>query len=207
MAKDKRSRGEIAIGPRLIGYARVSTLDQNLDMQVQALRRVGVAMTDVHVEKVSASAQRRPVLEWMLKAGLREGDTVVVWKLDRLARSMTHMLAVMERFKELGVSLRSITESIDTSTPGGTFLFHMLTAAAQLERDLIRERTRTGVEAAKARGVKFGQPAKLLPKQQAMVRRWRREKLSVRVIADRVKNEFGVKVSHTTIANYLKGKR
>jgi len=185
----------------------VSTEDQNLSMQVEALKRAGVHFADVHVEKVSASAKRRPVLEWMLDQGLRPGDTIVVWKLDRLARSMAHMLAVMEKLKALGVNLRSLTEQIDTNTPGGIFLFHMLAAAAQLERDLIRERTRTGVIAAKARGVRFGQPHKLDKKQAALVRRWRREGMVIRAIVDRVHSKFGIKLSHTAVANYLKRKQ
>lgn len=181
----------------------MSTEDQNLAMQVDALTRAGCI--DVLVEKVSASAKRRPVLEWLLNHGIREGDTVVVWKMDRLARSMTHMLHVAERIKQAGASFRSLTEQIDTNTPGGIFLFHMLAAAAQLERDLIRERTNAGVKIAKERGVQFGQPHRLTWEQRRDVKAWKKAdpKLSVRRIGDRIASEFGQKLSPTTIANYL----
>ena len=203
---DKRRPPLPPPGPRLIGYARVSTEDQSLTMQVAALERHGVHPLDIHVEKVSASATRRPVLEWILEQGLRTGDVVVVWKLDRLARSMAHMLKVAETIRDAGASFRSLTEAIDTNTPGGVFMFHMLAAAAQLERDLIRERTREGVRIAKERGTRFGQPPKLSRMQRAHVKSWKKTepKLTVRAIVDRIRSEYGLKLSPTTVSNYLR---
>jgi len=192
-------------GPRLIGYARVSTEDQSLSMQEAALRRGGVIDRYINVEKVSASAVKRPVLERIINGGLRPGDILVVWKLDRLARSMSHMLEVAEKIRDAGASFRSLTEQIDTNTPGGVFMFHMLAAAAQLERDLIRERTREGVRIAKLNGTRFGQPPKCSWDQRRQVQEWRkREGLPVRAIVERIKERFGIEVSATAVTNYLR---
>lgn len=213
MARKKRRRASELTepppppGPRLVGYARVSTEDQNLAMQVQALVAAGVREGDIHVEKVSASSKRRPTFEWLLNHSIRPGDTIVVWKLDRLMRSLIDLLKIMETLKEQKVNFRSLTEQIDLSTPTGTLTFNIIASLAQWERDIIRERTRSGVAAAKARGVRFGQPHKLDKKQVAAVKRWRREGLVIRAIVDRVQSEFEIKVSHTAVANYLKRKR
>ena len=146
----------------IYGYARVSTNDQTTDLQRDALERAGCdrILTDV----ASGARARRPELDHMLDL-LREGDTVVVWKLDRLGRSMRNLVDLMATFDERGVRFRSLTESMDTSTPGGTLVFNIFGSLAQFERDLIRERTRAGLEAARARGRKGGRPAKLDEKQ------------------------------------------
>lgn len=150
------------------GYARVSTDDQTTDLQRDALERAGCdrILTDV----ASGARAHRPELDHMLDL-LREGDAVVVWKLDRLGRSMRNLVDLMTMFDERGVRFRSLTESIDTSTPGGTLVFNIFGSLAQFERDLIRERTRAGLEAARARGRKGGRPAKLDGKQVREVRR------------------------------------
>lgn len=150
------------------GYARVSTDDQTTDLQRDALERAGCdrILTDV----ASGARAHRPELDHMLDL-LREGDAVVVWKLDRLGRSMRNLVDLMTMFDERGVRFRSLTESIDTSTPGGTLVFNIFGSLAQFERDLIRERTRAGLEAARARGRKGGRPAKLDEKQVREVRR------------------------------------
>lgn len=152
----------------IYGYARVSTNDQTTDLQRDALERAGCdrILTDV----ASGARARRPELDHMLDL-LREGDTVVVWKLDRLGRSMRNLVDLMATFDERGVRFRSLTESMDTSTPGGTLVFNIFGSLAQFERDLIRERTRAGLEAARARGRKGGRPAKLDEKQVREVRR------------------------------------
>ena len=152
----------------IYGYARVSTNDQTTDLQRDALERAGCdrILTDV----ASGARARRPELDHMLDL-LREGDTVVVWKLDRLGRSMRNLVDLMSTFDERGVRFRSLTESMDTSTPGGTLVFNIFGSLAQFERDLIRERTRAGLEAARARGRKGGRPAKLDEKQVREVRR------------------------------------
>ena len=152
----------------IYGYARVSTNDQTTDLQRNALERAGCdrILTDV----ASGARAYRPELDHMLDL-LREGDTVVVWKLDRLGRSMRNLVDLMATFDERGVRLRSLTESMDTSTPGGALVFNIFGSLAQFERDLIRERTRAGLEAARARGRKGGRPAKLDGKQVREVRR------------------------------------
>lgn len=152
----------------IYGYARVSTNDQTTDLQRDALEKAGCdrILTDV----ASGAKTHRPELDHMLDL-LREGDTVVVWKLDRLGRSVRNLVDLMTTFDEKGVQFRSLTESIDTSTPGGTLVFNIFGSLAQFERDLIRERTRAGLEAARARGRKGGRPAKLDEKQVREVRR------------------------------------
>lgn len=182
----------------LIGYARVSTAEQNLEMQVEALKRAGVHPDALHVEKVSGAAASRPVLEWALDE-LREGDTFVVWKLDRMARSLTDLLNKMEQLKQSGASFRSLTEQIDTTTPGGRLIFHVMGAIAEFERDLIRERTRAGVRAAMERGVKFGPDRKLNATQIKQAQKMRDAGKSLRVIGKHFK------VSHTLIEDYTVG--
>lgn len=152
----------------IYGYARVSTGDQTTDLQKDALVKAGCdrIFTDV----ASDAKTHRPELDHMLDL-LREGDTVVVWKLDRLGRSMRNLVDLMTTFDERGVQFRSLTESIDTSTPGGTLVFNIFGSLAQFERDLIRERTSAGLEAARARGRKGGRPAKFGEKQVKEVRR------------------------------------
>ena len=152
----------------IYGYARVSTNDQTTDLQRNALERAGCdrILTDV----ASGARAYRPELDHMLDL-LREGDTVVVWKLDRLGGNMQNLVDLMVTFDERGVRFRSLTESIDTSTPGGTLVFNIFGYLVQFERDLIRERTRAGLEAARARGRKGGRPAKLDGKQVREVRR------------------------------------
>lgn len=191
---DKKSAGA------LVGYARVSTVDQNLDMQIEALERAGVPRSSIYVEKVSASSKRRPKLAWVLEH-LRPGDTLVVWKFDRLARSMLQMLNFAKKLEDMGVKFKSLTEHVDTTTPGGTMMFHILAAGAQFERDSIRQRTQTGVAAAKARGVKFGQPPKLNKDQVRDAQRMRDAGKSVYKIAEHFS------VAHTTIYNVTVGKK
>ena len=152
----------------IYGYARVSTGDQTTDLQQDAPVRAGCdrIFTDV----ASDAKAHRPELDHMLDL-LRGGDTVVVWKLDRLGRSMQNLVDLMTTFDESGVQFPSLTHPIDTSTPGGTLVFNIFGSLAQFERDLIRERTRAGLEAARIRGRKGGRPTKLDEKQVKEVRR------------------------------------
>jgi len=191
---------------RLIGYARVSTLEQNLDMQIQELKKAGVHPDAIHVEKLSASNKKRPKLDWALSV-MRTGDVLVVYKLDRIARSLRELLERLEQIRQTGGGIRSITEQVDTSTPGGTLLLHVLGALAQFERDLVRQRTISGVAAAKARGVKFGQPKKLNREQVAQCKAWRKDGKTVREIVDLVERKYGIEVSQQTIWVRTKGKR
>ena len=143
----------------LIGYARVSTNEQNLDLQVDALRAAGC----VHLfcdRGYSGSMKSRPALDECLRA-LNTGDTLVTWKLDRLGRSLAHLISLIKELDTRGVAFRSLSDSIDTSTAGGRLQFHMLGALAEFERALISERTKAGMASARARGVELGRPTKL----------------------------------------------
>lgn len=138
-----------------VGYARTSTAEQSPEMQLEALRAAGCGR--IFVEQVSGAAKERPVLEQALEL-LREGDTLVVWKLDRLGRSLRHLIELVDGLGRRGVDLRSLQDNIDTATPGGRFLFHVFGAVAEFERDLIRERVLAGMRSARARGRKGGRP-------------------------------------------------
>jgi len=142
----------------LIGYARVSTDAQNLDLQADALKKAGCEQ--LFTDQVSGAAAAKTGLEGAL-AYLREGDTLVVWKLDRLGRTVKGLVELADLLKSRGIQFRSLTDGIDTSTPAGRFFFHMMAALAEMERDLIRERTSAGLAAARARGRKGGRKPKL----------------------------------------------
>lgn len=139
----------------LIGYARVSTLDQNPQLQLDALRAAGCGR--IFEEKLSAAVQR-PQLEAALSF-MREGDTLVVWRLDRLARSLKQLLDTVDILKNQNIGFQSITERIDTTTATGRLVFHLFGALAEFERGLIRDRTVAGLNAARARGRVGGRPA------------------------------------------------
>jgi DNA invertase Pin-like site-specific DNA recombinase len=144
------------------GYARISTIDQNADMQLKALKRAGCKK--IFKDELSGATTKRPALHRCLKT-LQDGDTLIVWKLDRLARSLRDLITIVEDFEKRGVNFRSLTEEISTTTPGGTLIFHIFAALAQFERGLIIERTREGMKAARARGVRSGPPRKLTRQQ------------------------------------------
>jgi DNA invertase Pin-like site-specific DNA recombinase len=145
----------------LIGYARVSTQDQNPELQLDALKQAGCE--EVFVEKASGAQRERPELAAALRHA-RKGDALVVWRLDRLARSLSHLIKTVEDLAKRGVGLRSLTDPVDTTTPQGVLVFHIFGAMAEFERAVIRERTRAGLEAARARGRKGGRPSSLSPK-------------------------------------------
>ena len=142
----------------LVGYARVSTNDQNLALQIDALKSAGCE-TIYEDEGFSGSKSKRPGLDRAMSR-LKSGDTLVVWKLDRLGRSMKHLIQMTSRFERRGIQFRSISDAIDTSTPGGKLYFHLMGAFTEFESSLISERTKAGMAAAKARGVKMGRPRK-----------------------------------------------
>lgn len=136
-----------------IGYARVSTDDQRLDLQIDALKRVNCY--SIHEEKGSAAAKRRPVLDRVLR-DLRPGDTLCVWRLDRFARSMRDLLNRLQQIEEAGARFRSLTEGFDTVTANGRLILMMLGALAEFERQLTVERTKAGIASARARGIHMG---------------------------------------------------
>ena len=148
------------MGISFVGYARVSTLDQNPEFQLDALKASGCGK--LFVEKASGAKEERPQLLAALDY-LRDGDTLVVWKLDRLARSMKQLIETVDQLKARGISFRSLTEAIDTTTAAGELFFHIFGALAQFERSIIRERTNAGLKAALARGRKGGRRPKVKP--------------------------------------------
>jgi DNA invertase Pin-like site-specific DNA recombinase len=152
---------------RLLGYARVSTRDQETHLQIAALRRAGV---DQIYEEKASSVGRRPMLQVCLQQ-LQPGDTLVVYKIDRIARSLSDLLIILEKVSKSGAAIKSLTEPLDTSGPIGMFMIQVLGAVAQLERSIIRERTVAGQIAAIDRGVRFGRPKKLNDFQEAEVLR------------------------------------
>lgn len=180
----------------VIGYARVSTTDQNLDMQLAALQKAGC--TRIFRETLSAVAEKRPELEHALRM-LRPGDTFVVWKLDRLARSMQDLLTRWDYINSCGARLRSLTEQIDTSTAIGTLMFHILGALARFERGLIQERIAEGMRAARARGVRLG----ALPMFGDNIRKAMRADRAAGMGAGAIAIKYGC--SRSTAANYTRG--
>jgi DNA invertase Pin-like site-specific DNA recombinase len=149
------------VAKMLIGYARVSTDDQSLDLQLDALERAGC--NEVFSDKgFSGVLRSRPALDGAL-GSLGAGDTLVTWRLDRLGRSLSHLISLVTDLEGRGVAFKSLSDGIDTSTPAGRLQFHMLGALAEFERCLISERTRAGIAAARSRGGMIGRPAKLIP--------------------------------------------
>lgn len=141
---------------RLIGYARVSTNDQELHLQIDALKQAGCTDDLIYTDKVSGAKSDRPGLDKCLKE-LQNGDVLLVWRLDRLGRSMSHLVGLVEQLRQKGIGFRSICDgAIDTTTASGELIFNIFSSLAQFERRLIQERTRAGLSAARARGRKGG---------------------------------------------------
>ena len=183
----------------LIGYARVSTNDQNLDMQKDALEKAGCEK--IHVEKASGRSSNRPELGKVMNY-LREGDTLVVWRLDRLGRSMNHLVELVTQMEEKGIGFRSLTEAMDTTTSGGKLIFHIFGALAEFERNLIQERTQAGLAAARARGRKGGRPFALDESKRKMtIELYNSKEHSVEEICQTMG------ISRPTLYNYLREAR
>ncbi len=152
----------------LIGYARVSTPSQSLDLQIKALKEADC--DKIFTDIASGAKTARPGLK-DAEMVLREGDALVVWKLDRLGRSIQHLIESINALKKRGIGFRSLQEAIDTQSSGGKLVFHIFSALAEFERDLIRERTNAGLEAARARGKKGGRPKSLdQPKNMTLLK-------------------------------------
>ncbi len=152
----------------LIGYARVSTHDQNLDLQIDALTKAGCKK--IFKEKTTGNRAERPEFSKALET-LREGDTLVVWKLDRLGRSVKNLVDLVGELHKKGVQFKSLTDVIDTSTPSGRFFFHVMASLAQMERELIIERTRAGLETARKLGRKGGRKRRMTDSKIESARR------------------------------------
>ena len=167
-----------------IGYARVSTLDQDTTLQLDALAAAGCAK--IFEDCASGARADRPGLRQALDYA-RDGDVLIVWKLDRLGRSLPHLIETVAALEKRGVGFRSLTEAIDTTTPGGRLVFHLFGALGQFERDLIRERTRAGLAAAAARGRKGGRKPVVSADKLARARSMVAKGLTVREAATRLK--------------------
>ena len=150
------------------GYARVSTEDPNPDIQLAALKKAGCKK--LFKDEVTGAHVYRPALARCLKA-LKTGDTLIVWKLDRLDRGLRGLVHMLDDFKQRGIRFKSLAEAIDTETPRGRIMWQMIGVLAELERSLVTERTRAGVKAAQRRGVKFGRKLKLTPDRLAHARK------------------------------------
>ena len=182
----------------LIGYARVSTAEQDTALQTDALRTAGCER--IFEDTVSGSKADRPGLAEAL-AYLREGDVLAVWRLDRLGRSLPHLIETIAALEARGVGFRSLTEAIDTTTPGGRLIFHVFGALGQFERDLIRERTKAGLASAAARGRKGGRKPVVTNDRLQRARELIESGLNVREAAGRIK------VSKTALYAALKSGR
>lgn len=152
----------------LIGYARISTHDQNLDLQIDALTKAGCER--IFSDNLSGKSGDRAGLQEAL-SHLRKCDTLVVWKLDRLGRSVKHLIETVAKLETDGVEFRSITDCIDTSTPAGRFFFHVMASLAQMERELIVERTQAGLKSARSRGIIGGRRRSLTPSKMDAARK------------------------------------
>jgi len=171
-------------GMAAVGYARVSTTDQDLALQLDALAKAGCAR--VFEDKASGARADRPGLTAAL-GFVREGDVLVVWKLDRLGRSLPHLIETVTALEGRGVGFRSLTEAIDTTTPGGRLIFHIFGALGQFERDLIRERTRASLDAAVARGRRGGRRPVVTEEKLRRAKSLIAQGLTVREAAARIK--------------------
>ena len=179
----------------LIGYARVSTDDQNLDLQRDALQAAGCER--VFEDMVSGARADRTGLVTLMSM-LRAGDTVVIWRLDRLGRSLKNLIELVERLESAKVGLRSLQENIDTTSSGGKLVFHLFGALAEFERNLIRERTQAGLVAARARGRMGGRPRRLDPVKLALAVKLHRERNHT---VEEICKMMGI--SKSTLYNYL----
>ncbi|NCA72024.1 MAG: recombinase family protein [Sphingobacteriia bacterium] len=183
----------------LVGYARVSTQDQSTNLQLDALAKAGCSR--VFSESASGAQRDRPELARALDY-MRPGDTLVVWKLDRLARSLKQLIETVESLEGKGIGFRSLTESIDTTTAGGKLTFHIFAALAEFERSMIRERTRAGLDAARARGRVGGRPRSLTDKDLEMAKTLlANPDITVEEVASRLS------VAPATLYRYLPGGR
>ena len=179
-----------------IGYARVSTEDQNLDMQIDALKEA--KCDHIYEEKISGKVNDRPALDKALNF-MRKGDTLVVWKLDRLGRSLRHLIEVINNLMDDGMYFMSLQENIDTTSTSGKLIFHIFAALAEFEREIISERTKGGLKAARARGRFGGRPKKLNEEQAQMVKKmWKDHTISIEEIC----RSFDI--SRSTLYLYLK---
>lgn len=180
------------------GYARVSTQDQNLDLQIDALGKEGVLKPNIYTDHISGSKFDRQGLKTLLEK-LESGDILIVWKFDRIGRSLRELINLIETLRIKGVDVQSIQDKIDTTTPMGKLMFHINCAYAEFEKEIIQERTKAGLVAARARGRMGGRPEKLDKQEVEKLRKMYKEK--THPIAD-LKKWF--KISNNTLYRYVK---
>jgi len=181
---DKKTDASAKIVMTRIGYARVSTVEQELALQLDALRAAGCDR--IFEDRASGAKTDRPGLAQALDF-VREGDVLVTWKLDRLARSLPHLIETVNLLEQKSVALQSLTEAVDTTTPGGRLIFHVFGALAQFERDLIRERTRAGLSSAASRGRRGGRKPVVTTEKLIRAKALIANGLTVREAASRLK--------------------
>lgn len=180
------------------GYVRVSTVDQNPQLQFDALRASGIDDDHMFIDHISGSTKTRPALDRLL-ATITAGDEVVVWKLDRLGRSTQHLIETIETFKSTGVAFRSLTDPVDTTTPAGNLVFQIFAALAEFERALIVERTHAGLAAARANGRRGGRRSNISPEMAEHIRELRDKEWTIRQIAK------VTRVSPSAVGRLLRG--
>jgi DNA invertase Pin-like site-specific DNA recombinase len=182
-----------------VGYARISTGDQDLTLQVNALQEAGCEK--IFTEKASGAQRDRPELKAALEF-MRKGDILVVWKLDRLARSLKQLIETIEHLDERGIQFSSLTETMDTTTSGGRLFYHIFAALSEFERSIIRERTRAGLEAARRMGKVSGRPCALSPRDLIEAKAMLKDKtITIAQIAKRFN------ISESTFYRYIPGGR
>lgn len=179
----------------IFGYARVSTQEQNLNLQIDSLNKYGC--DQIFQEKATGANTERPELNELLKR-LRQGDKVVIYKLDRISRSTKHLIELSEMLNDKGVDLVSLQDSIDTSTSMGRFFFRTMASIAELERDIISERTRSGLESARARGRLGGRPPKNQKKIELAIKMYESKQHTLKEITE------ATGISKGTLYNYIK---
>jgi DNA invertase Pin-like site-specific DNA recombinase len=191
--------------PFSVGYARVSTRDQNLDLQIDALKAFGVLPDNLHVEKPSATAKKRPLLDEAIKQ-LRPGDVFVVWRLDRLARNMRELYTRLDEISKAGASLKSLTENFDFSSAVGGLILGVLGTVAAFERQLTVERTQAGIKAAKSRGSRFGAKPKFTAEiKDEAFRLLTDEAWTVQQVAEHFNVKPGTVYNHFRFTHYEDG--
>jgi DNA invertase Pin-like site-specific DNA recombinase len=179
------------------GYARVSKLEQNLDLQKDALLNAGCLEANIITDETSGANTERPGLNNLLTNKLRSGDELIVWRLDRLGRSIRHLIELINNFNDNGIVFRSITENIETSTNNGRLIFNIFASLAEFERNLIRERTLAGLSSARARGRLGGRPNAKQAKIDAAIQLYNKRELTVDQICK------AVSISRGTLYKYL----
>jgi DNA invertase Pin-like site-specific DNA recombinase len=196
----KGGMAEQKSGGRLVGYCRVSTVEQNLDMQIGALQRYGVHPDNIHTDKASGVAKRRRGLTAALK-DVRPGDTLVIWKLDRLGRSLRDLLEKIEWLDQNNIQLVSTTEEINTKTAVGRMLISVLGSVAEFERGLTVERTRAGMQRRRERGLPVGAPLKMDAKRIQKAEAMLRAGMSVHAVAK------ALRIAPNTVYNHIPSAR